>query len=337
MTAPLIPFAEYWWLYAAFTGLVLILLALDLGVFHRKAHAPGFREAGLWMSVWVALALLFCFGLYAYTGWQFGEGRAKQVALEFFTGYLIEESLSLDNMFVFVLVFAYFRIPAQFHHRVLFYGIIGALIFRGIFIALGSALLQFGWVVILFGLFLVFTGVKMMLGREQQVKPDKSWVMRLLRKVMPITPNLAGQSLVTRIDGKRHATPLLLALAAIETADIIFAVDSVPAVFAITSEPFIVYTSNVFAILGLRSMYFLLAGAVGRFHLLRYGLAAVLIFVGLKMSWLNPVWHGHFPITISLGVIAGLLGASIGLSFVFPKSGSPRSSEERLGPVDDVT
>jgi tellurite resistance protein TerC len=319
VTAPLFPFSGYWGLYVAFTALVLVLLALDLGVFHRKAQAPSFRKATLWMSVWVALALAFCFALYEYTGARFGDVRAKQAALEFLTGYVVEESLSLDNMFVFVLVFAYFRIPDQFHHRVLFYGILGALVFRGVFIALGSALLQFGWVVVVFGVFLIFTGLKMMLGREQQIQPEKSWVMRLLRRVMPLSAELAGQRLVTRIDGKLHATPLLLALAAIETADIIFAVDSVPAIFAITKEPFIVYTSNIFAILGLRSMYFLLAGAIGRFYLLRYGLAVVLIFVGLKMSWLNALWGGHFPITISLAVIGGALAVSIVLSLALPR------------------
>jgi tellurite resistance protein TerC len=232
-------------------------------------------------------------------------------------------------MFVFVLVFGYFRIPAQYHHRVLFYGIIGALVFRGIFIALGSALLQFGWVVILFGIFLIFTGLKMMLGREQSVEPEKTWVMRAVRKFLPVTTGLSGQNLLTRVNGKLHATPLFLALAVVETSDILFAIDSVPAIFAITTEPFIVYTSNVFAILGLRSMYFMLAGAVLRFHLLRYGLGAVLIFVGLKMSWLNALWDGHFPVTISLGVIAFLLGASIGLSLAFPKqhlSGAPPAS-----------
>jgi tellurite resistance protein TerC len=330
MIAPLFPFAEYWWLYAAFTAIVLVLLALDLGVFHRRAHAPGFREATLWMAIWIVLALVFCFGLYLYTNWQFGDLRAKRAALEFLTGYLVEESLSLDNMFVFVLVFAYFRIPAQFHHRVLFYGILGALVLRGIFIALGSALLQFDWVVILFGIFLVFTGLKMMLGGETRIEPDKSWSLRMIRKLLPVSSDLAGQKLVTRINGKRHATPLLLALATIETADVIFAIDSVPAIFAITSEPFIVYTSNVFAILGLRSMYFLLAGAIGRFHFLRYGLAAVLIFVGVKMSWLNVQWNGHFPITVSLAVIAFLLGASIGLSLLFPKRTAESPSTERL-------
>ena len=322
MPAPLFPISDYWGFYAAFTALVLVLLALDLGVFHRRAHAVGFGEATVWICVWNALALLFCSGLYRYASWKFGNAGAKQVALEFLTGYIVEASLSLDNMFVFLLVFAYFRIPAEHQHRVLFYGILGALLFRGIFIALGSALLQYTAVVILFGVFLIFTGIKMMLVRERQLKPEKTLVMRLMRKILPVTPELAGQKLVSRVAGKLHATPLLLTLAVVEAMDIIFAVDSVPAIFAITREPFIVYTSNVFAILGLRSMYFLLAGAIGRFHLLHYGLAAILIFVGLKMSWLNAQWDGHFPIAISLGVIGGILAASIGLSFVFPKRGT---------------
>lgn len=329
MTGSLFPLVDYWWLYAAFTAFILVLLALDLGIFNRKAHAPGFREAALWMCVWAALALLFCFGLYQYTGWQFGGVRAQRAALEFLTGYLVEQTLSLDNMFVFVLVFAYFQIPAKFHHRVLFYGILGALLFRGIFIALGSALLQFGWVVIFFGVFLIFTGIKMMASEDRPVDPGKTWAMRLVRKLVPVTPQLAGKRLFTRVDGKLHATPLLLALAAVETADIVFAIDSVPAIFAITHEPFIVFTSNVFAILGLRSMYFLLAGAIQRFHLLRYGLAAVLVFVGLKMAWLNQQWNGHFPISVSLGVIIFLLAASIVFSLIFPKQGCIVSVTER--------
>lgn len=318
MTAALLPFAGYWWVYVAFTAAILVLLALDLGVFHRKAHHPSFREASVWIGIWILLALLFCFGLYQYAGFQFGETRARQVALEFLTGYVVEESLSLDNMFVFVLIFSYFRIPAQFHHRVLFYGILGALFFRSIFIALGSTLFQFEWVVILFGVFLILTGLKMMLGGEQQIDPDKNWLIRVVRKFVPVTSELDGQRLFTRAAGKLHGTPLLLALAAIETADIIFAVDSVPAIFGITKEPFIVYTSNVFAILGLRSMYFLLSGAMLRFHLLRYGLAVLLIFVGLKMSWLNALWNGHFPTGIALAVIGGVLAASIVLSLIVP-------------------
>jgi len=183
----LFPFVDYWWLYAVFTALVLVLLALDLGFFHRTAHAPNFRDASGWMAVWIALALLFCFGLYQYAGWKHGDLAAKRTALEFLTGYVVEESLSLDNMFVFVLVFSYFRIPAEFHYRVLFFGILGALIFRAMFVVLGSTLLQFGWVVILFGVFLMVTGLKMMLGREQQIEPENSVAIRLLRKIAPVT------------------------------------------------------------------------------------------------------------------------------------------------------
>ncbi|HEX5431998.1 MAG TPA: TerC family protein [Bryobacteraceae bacterium] len=308
----LFPIADYWPFYAGFTVLVLALLALDLGLFHRKAHVAGFREAALWLCVWAGLALLFCLGLYAYSRAEFGGAPAKQVALEFLTGYIVEESLSLDNMFVFVLVFSYFQIPAQFQHRVLFYGILGALVFRGIFIAAGSALLQYSWMTILFGIFLIGTGIKMMLSSEREIQPEKALATRLLRKIFPITPELRGQRLFARVDGKLHATPLLLAVAVIEASDILFAVDSVPAIFAVTKEPFIVYTSNVFAILGLRSMYFLLVGAIGRFHLLRYGLAVILIFVGFKMIW-------HVPTVISLLVIGGVLGVAIGLSLAFPK------------------
>ena len=259
-------------------------------------------------------------GLYYYADWKFGHPAAKQVALEFLTGYIVEESLSFDNMFVFVLVFRYFKIPDQHQHRVLFYGIAGALVFRGIFVALGARLLQYEWLVIVFGVFLVFTGIKMMVVRERELEPEKTLVMRFARKVLPVTSELSGQRLFVRLEGKRYATPLLLAIIFMEATDIVFAVDSVPAIFAITHEPFIVYTSNVFAILGLRSMYFLLAGAIGRFHLLRYGLALVLIFVGLKMSWLNAQWDGHFPIAMSLGIIAGLLAISIGLSLAFPRA-----------------
>jgi tellurite resistance protein TerC len=312
----LFPLAEYWWFYAGFTGLVLLLLAIDLGLFHRREHAVGFREAFVWTCVWAGLALIFCLGLHQYAAWKFGAAAAKRVALEFLTGYIVEESLSLDNMFVFVLLFSALRIPPHFQHRILFYGILGALIFRGAFIALGSSLLQYGWMVIVFGVFLIFTGIKMMFSGEVEVRPDESRLLRLLRKVLPVTDAPHGPSFFVREQGKLHATPLLLALIFIEATDILFAVDSVPAIFAITDEPFIVYTSNVFAILGLRSMYFLLAGAVVRFHLLRYGLAIILIFVGLKMAWLNPAWGGHFPTGVSLAVIGGVLGASIGLSLI---------------------
>ena len=314
----LFPFADYWWFYGLFTGLVVALLALDLGLFHRKAHSIGFREASIWTAVWAALALLFAFGLYQYTGWKFGAAAGKQAGLEFLTGYVVEWSLSLDNMFVFVLVFRYFAVPAALQHRVLFFGILGALVFRGVFVALGAALLQYGWVVIVFGLFLILTGIQMMVTRERQLEPEKSLIVRGLRKVLPVAAEPEGERFFLRRGGKLYATPILLALAFIEGTDILFAIDSVPAIFAITREPLIVYTSNVFAILGLRALYFLLAGAMTKFHLLRYGLAAVLVFVGLKMSWLNTVWHGHFPVLVSLGVIVGILGATIGLSMAVP-------------------
>jgi tellurite resistance protein TerC len=316
--ASLFPLAAYWWFYAAFTALVLLLLAADLGIFHRRVHAIGFREAAVWTAVWITLALLFSFWLYQYAGTRFGQQAAKKVTLEFLTGYIVEWSLSLDNMFVFVVVFAYFAIPAELQHRVLFYGILGALVFRAAFISLGSALLQYGWVAVLFGAFLILTGIRMMFSPERQVEPEKSLMIRALRKVLPVTPNFVGRRFFTNVQGRPYATPLLLTLAFVEASDILFAIDSVPAIFAITKEPLIVYTSNVFAILGLRSMYFLLAGAVRQFHFLRYGLAVILMFVGLKMSWLNTAWHGHFPTGVSLAVISGVLAVSIGLSLLFP-------------------
>lgn len=324
MAEHLFPFVDFWWFYAAFTTLIAAFLALDLGLFHRKAHVIGFREASAWTAVWAALALLFCLGLYAYAVWRFGGAAGKQVGLEFLTGYVVEWSLSLDNMFVFVLVFSYFRTPALLQHRILFFGILGALIFRGIFIVLGATLLQYEWVVILFGLFLFLTGIRMMFSEERRIQPEQSPIVRLLRRILPVATETEGPQFFLRRTGKIFATPLLLTLAVIEATDVLFALDSVPAIFAITREPLIVYTSNVFAILGLRAMYFLLAGALARFHLLRYGLALILVFVGLKMSWLNAAWQGHFPTTISLGVIVGILAVSIGLSLIFPNSRAPK-------------
>jgi tellurite resistance protein TerC len=332
MTEHLFPFLHYWWFYAAFTGLVVALLALDLGLFHRSPHVVGFREASAWTAVWAALALLFCFGLYSYATLKFGATTGKQVGVEFLTGYVVEWSLSLDNMFVFVLVFRYFGIPAPLQHRILFFGILGALIFRGIFIVLGSALLQYGWVVILFGAFLILTGVRMMFSTERQVLPEHSLIVRGLRRLLPVAKESEGTRFFLWRDGKLWATHILLVLAFIEATDVLFALDSVPAIFAITREPLIVYTSNVFAILGLRAMYFLLAGVLASFHLLRYGLALILIFVGLKMTWLNAAWQGHFPTTISLVVIIGILAVSIGLSLVFPASRPPK--DELISPSD---
>lgn len=317
----LFPLHDFWWFYLGFTGLVIVLLSLDLGIFHRKSHAVGFREAALWTGIWMALAIVFCFGLYEYSRAALGipEDKARRVALEFLTGYVVEQSLSFDNMFVFVLIFQYFRVPAKYQHRVLFYGILGALILRAAFIALGAALLRFEWVVWLFGAFLIITGVRMMMSSDDQVDPEGNFIVRLLRRFMPVTSEFQGHRFVKKINGVVHATPLLLTLGMLEFTDLVFAVDSVPAIFAVTKEPLIVFTSNIFAILGLRSMYFLLAGAVDKFHLLRYGLSIILVFIGLKMTWLDHQWGGHFPITWSLGFILGVLALSIVLSLVFPK------------------
>lgn len=310
----LFPFAEYWWFYAGFTVFVLALLAVDLGVFHRSPHSVSFRESLTWSAIWIALALAFNYGFFLYASAQHGPELGRQFGLEFLTGYIVEKSLAVDNIFVFVLVFSYFAIPPKYQHRVLFFGILGALVFRAAFIAVGAALMQYHLVVILFGVFLILTGVKMLVMPERDLEPDKNPVVRLLRRFMPVTPALHDQRFLVRLKGRMHATPLFVALVMLEVSDIIFAVDSVPAIFAVTREPLIVFTSNVFAILGLRSMYFLLAGAVERFHLLKYGLALILVFVGVKMVWLNNLFDGKFPITWSLGVIGALLAASIGAS-----------------------
>ncbi len=315
----LFPFADYWWAYLAFTACVLCLLALDLGLVHRRAHVVSWRESLIWSAIWVGLALAFSVGLYQYVSGAFGVEHGQRITLEFLTGYLVEKSLAIDNIFVFVLVFAYFRIPLEYQHRVLFGGIIGALVFRAIFIALGSVLMQYSVVVTLFGVLLLVTGVKMLWTPEQEIAPDKNLLVRLLRRVMPVTTELHGQRFLVLREGRWHATPLLVALVVLEMSDIIFAVDSVPAIFAISREPFIVFTSNMFAILGLRAMYFLLADAIERFYLLKFGLAFVLMFVGLKMVWLNDAFGGKFPIGWSLGIIAGILIASVVGSLVRPK------------------
>jgi tellurite resistance protein TerC len=329
----LFPFAEYWHVYLIFLGVVAALLAIDLGVFHREAHEVSFKEATTWSVVWVALAMLFNVGFYFYALQSFpnnprlsatpgfdADAAAWRVALEFLTGYIVEKSLAVDNIFVFVVVFAYFAIPAKYQHRVLFYGIVGALVFRAIFIAMGSVLMQYHWVVVLFGVFLILTGVKMLFAPEKGIEPDRNPIIRLFKRIVPVTSQLHGQKFFVRLDRRLFATPLFVSLLFLELSDIIFAVDSVPAIFAITAEPLIVFTSNIFAILGLRAMYFMLAGAVDRFHLLKIGLAFVLVFVGLKMVWLNEMFGGKFPITWSLGIILGILFTSIAASLAFPKA-----------------
>ncbi|MBX7137646.1 MAG: TerC family protein [Oligoflexia bacterium] len=315
------PFSEYWWFFAAFTALVLVLISIDLGVFHRRAHEVSFREASLWCAIWVALALLFNFGLYEFALWRFSSdpafagldatANARQLALEFLTGYLVEQSLSVDNIFIFIVVFEYFRIPRRYQHRVLFFGILGALIFRAIFIALGAVLMKFYIVNFIFGALLILTGIKMLYSQQGQIEPEKNPVIKMLRRFFPVTPELHGQSFVLRENGRLTITPLLIALIFMEITDIVFALDSVPAIFAITREPLIVFTSNIFAILGLRSLYFMLEGAMQKFHALRYGLSAILVFVGLKMIWLDEHFGGKFPIHWSLAIIGGCLAASV--------------------------
>jgi tellurite resistance protein TerC len=294
------------------------MLALDLGVFNRKAHVVSFKEATAWSIVWVALALAFNFLFYQYTVNKFSAEVGKNAALEFLTGYILEYSLSIDNIFVFVLVFSYFGIPAKYKHRVLFYGILGALIFRAIFIILGSALMQFHWVIYLFGGFLIVTGVKMFFSYSEEIEPEKNFLIRIFQKFMPVTHEIDGKSFFVKKEGITFATPLFIALLFLEATDIIFAVDSVPAIFAVTNEPLIVFTSNIFAILGLRSMYFMLAGVINKFHLLKYGLSVVLVFVGLKMVYLNDAFGGKFPITWSLGIILGTIALSVIASLMFP-------------------
>ncbi len=315
----LFPFAEYWWFYGGFLIFVFAMLALDLGVFNKKAHVVSFKEATTWSIVWVILALIFNAGFYYYASSKFGAITGKEFALEFLTGYILEYSLSIDNIFIFVLVFSYFRIPPEYKHRVLFYGILGALVFRAIFIALGSALLSFHWIIYIFGGFLIITGIKMFFSNDEEIKPEKNLLIRGFKKIMPVSHTIDDKSFFVKRNGIRHATPLFIALLFLEATDIIFAVDSVPAIFSITDEPLIVFTSNIFAIMGLRSMYFMLAGVIDKFYLLKYGLAVVLIFVGLKMVWLNPIYDGHFPIMWSLGVILGTIALSIIASLIFPK------------------
>ncbi len=336
MDIVLFPFADYWWLYASFTAFVMLLLLLDLGVFHRDAHEVGFKEAATWSVVWVGLALVFNYLFYLYALWKFPQDirlvgldhalLAEQAALQFLTGFVVEKSLAVDNLFVFVVVFTFFGIPAKYQHRILFYGIVGALVFRSIFIALGSVLMEHEWVVLVFGAFLIFTGVKMFFAPEKEIDPSKNPLIKLFKRYLPVTPEIHGQRFFIRQNGVLYATPLLLALVFVEISDIIFAVDSVPAIFALTKEPLIVFTSNVFAILGLRALYFLLAGVYHKFHMLKYGLGVVLVFVGLKMVWLNEHFGGKFPVSWSLSIILTVLTAAVALSLLFPQRDEPKSA-----------
>jgi len=294
--------------WIAFSLLVLAMLTLDLGVFHRRAHEVSIKEALGWSAMWIALALLFNLVIYFW--------RGPVAALEFLTGYLIEKSLSVDNIFVFLLIFSYFRVPSAYQHKVLFWGVLGALIMRGIFIAAGVTLIQkFHWVIYLFGAFLVLTGVKMAFEKDQEIHPERNPVLRLFRRFVPATTSYEQEKFFVKRGGRRFATPLFIVLLLVETTDIVFAVDSIPAILAITVDPFIVYTSNVFAILGLRALYFALAGVMRLFHYLHYGLSIILAFVGVKML-LADVYK--IPVTMALAFVGSVLMVSVVVSLLRP-------------------
>ena len=314
------------WHWAGFIVCVLVFLALDLGVFHRKEHVVSFKEALAWTTLWFTLAMSF--------GAALVHTRGREESAQFIAGYLIELSLSLDNILVIALIFSAFRVPLQFQHRVLFWGILGALAMRGVMIAAGVALIrEFDWLLYVFGVFLVFTGVKMLFASEGKVDPEKNPVLRLVRKFFPVTPDFDGRKFFSRLNGRFALTPLALVLVLVETTDLIFAVDSVPAVFSITKNAFIVFTSNVFAILGLRSMYFLLAGALGYFRYLKFGLSLVLVFVGVKMLLDphdgEPKWFQvEIPTNVSLMTIAAVVLSAVVLSTMVAER------EKRTGAAD---
>ncbi len=305
------------WAWAGFGIFIMLMLALDLGILNRKAHAITYREAATWSAVWVSLALVFA----ALVFWQRGSLTGK----EFLAGYLIELSLSVDNLFVFLLIFSYFKVPAKYQHRVLFWGVLGALVMRITMIALGAALIErFHWIIYVFGVFLIYTGIKMMFQKETEVNPEENSVVRFVTRFIPITRHYEGDKFFTVVNGKRTGTLMLLVLVIVEVTDLVFAVDSIPAIFGITTNTFIVYTSNVFAILGLRSLYFLLAGVVEKFHYLKIGLSVVLAFVGVKMLTEGFVMSSfglskETIITASLGVVALVLASSVVASVIWPK------------------
>ncbi|HSP18850.1 MAG TPA: TerC family protein [Myxococcaceae bacterium] len=306
-----------WPLWVGFLAFVGVMLALDLGVFHRKAHTVSLREAGAWSTVWISLAAVFALGVFHFYGAERG--------LEFTTGYLIEKALSIDNVFDIVILFGAFGIPSHQQHRVLFWGILGALAMRAVFIVAGTALIErFHWTLYLFGAFLIITGVKMILARGDQGHPENNVFVRLARKVLPVAPGQDTEHFFTRVDGRRMVTPLFLALLAVEFTDLIFAVDSIPAVLAVSRDPFIVFTSNIFAILGLRSLYFLLAGVVEKFRYLKLGLALVLVFIGVKMTIVDIF---KVPVGVSLAVVALLITGAIVSSLLV--DGRQRALRER--------
>jgi tellurite resistance protein TerC len=306
-----------WWLY--FNLFIALMLVLDLTVFHRKVHVIQVREALLWTAFWISLALLFALGLFLSHSRLEAAGihLGDRPALEFITAYLIEESLSVDNLFVFLVIFSYFRIPPQYQHKVLFWGILGAILMRAIFILVGTAMIhRFQWTIYIFGAFLVYTGIRLALEREKEIHPEKNVILKLVRRFVPVTPELHGGRFTVREGRKRVITPLLVVVLVLETTDVVFATDSIPAVLAITRNPFIAYTSNLFAVLGLRSIFFALAGLMRMFHYLGRGLAFILVFIGVKMLISH---YYHMPIGLALGVVLGTLAISVAASMIFPK------------------
>jgi len=331
----LFPFDRFWWLYGLFLLLIgasfLFEMRCQKGRVQRISHGEAIRNA----LFWIVLALLFGAGIYLYGRHEFPldprlagldhEALAAKATLEFLSGWLMEKSLSVDNLFVFLVVFDFFAIPPAYRHRILFYGILGALVFRALFIALGALLMQIAWVPVVLGIFLAATGLKVAFAPESHPDPEKNIIIRILKKCLPITHSLHDGKFLVRDAGRLVGTPLLLALVVIEFTDIVFAVDSVPAVFAITKEPFLVFTSNVFAILGLRALYFLLEGMAAKFHYLKYGLGFILCFVGLKMAWLDHHLPGGFPTAWSLGLIIATLAIAAACSLLFPRKTTPVS------------
>lgn len=312
------------WLWVGFTAFVLVMLGIDLGLFNRKAHVVTYKQAVGWSAVWVTLALLFAGVVYWRRLAELGADGAQDSVLKYLTGYIIELSLSVDNLFVFLLIFSYFKVPSKYQHRVLYWGVLGALVMRAVMIVVGAALIsKFHWILYLFGAFLIYTGVKMFLQKEtDEVDPERNLAVRLVSRVLPITRGYDGQHFFTRKAGRLHGTLMLLVLVTVEITDLVFAVDSIPAIFAITTDPFIVYTSNVFAILGLRTFYFLLAGVVEKFHYLKLGLAIVLTFVGVKMlgeGFVSRYVDESHIILFSLSFVVVVLAASVAASLLFPK------------------
>lgn len=325
-------FADYWWFYISFSVFLLAVLAVDLGVFHKKPHEVSIKEASMWTALWISIALIFGFLFYLYSKQKFlshpallsslnvqPEELATTLSLEFLTGFLIEKALAVDNIFVFTIVFSYFKIPKIYQHRVLFWGIIGALFLRAFFIALGSYLLEYQWVVRFFGFILFLTGLKMLLLNSENKNLSDNFIIKLMKRFLKIDQHLSGGKFWVKRSGVIYFTPLFVALIFLEISDIIFAVESVPAIFAVTKEPLIVFTSNIFAILGLRSMYFILAGVLDKFKYIKYALSLVLIFIGAKMIFLNDLFGGKFPLSWSLGIILGLILSSVFVSIIEQK------------------